>query len=517
MQDSETYADMQETETYMNNCYGVEYVRKSLSTLNTIFDFENKLNNNAINTSCSFRKTIYDSTSGEIESNGFEKSSNEILTILVASVLIKEQMQSFADMSLENKLIRLEKGMLTKIESIEILQNPKLKRMHIDYADLKDVFGTEHVAMHATSSENADKIAVKGFDTLMCKRSHRGAGVYLSADNRTCSSFGDQCEANNYTTTFVFARIYVGRNVREGKTNMRDYGEGCITLIEKNSHTFVMSNNFQAYPFAIVKTSFNQKGFRAIDATNQYNWIVSYANRLNDEMGKIVYLNTHRDTLNCLHENGKDFFQYYSNKSNNPQMTMFQNKLTKASKRINDEVIDVILLRHVHLDMILIVKNVYEDSFVYMTAMKEIINRDMAEIFDIFTSVCGSDKMCLAGSRHIDAFDTSKVTWKKGSRKTGKVVYSWDIPVLLALESRKRQNVILFIQKQVKSDKIQITDQIIAKKPTFRRFWVSIDVRVPGEMPANSQKRKYTDMDCEMLNNENGKLHQTESDSKHRK
>jgi hypothetical protein len=140
--------------------------------------------------------------------------------------------------------------------------------------------------------------------------------------------------------------------------------------------------------------------------------------------------------------------------------------------------------------MTLIAKIISQESTLYLTSMQEMINRDMEDIFDIFTSVCGTDKMCVAGARHIDVFDTSQITWKKGQKKTGQVVYSWDISALSELESRKRQQIIMFIQKQVKSDKVQITDQIIAKQTNLRRFWISTDVQIQQEMPAKRPKRK---------------------------
>jgi len=465
-------AVMHTVSSYLQKCHGSDNIKKSMSNLDKIFNFET----DAIDEPLYFKKTAYSlKQGGLVYCPGYNNAAPDILDILVSSILHPDEMTGFEKNGFENKLSYMETNMNLNVETIDIIENKKLKAMHNCFKNFSDVQGTEYAAIHATTKNNSEDIARNGFKTILCKRSQSGRGIYMANDFRICWTFGDASEHNNYTTTLILSRIYLGTNLNVGRVGESVFGDGCITLTDKNLSTLVLSDNYQALPFAVVELSFHTERYKAKCSQRQYDWATQYGSRLSENLGRLVYSISKPQTLSMLIENRQDYFQFYSNKTNNVGTIQFTSDFVhKKLEKLGQ--VKFLPLRHIHLDVSMahsLSRTLQHD---YYNAMKEMINEDMKHIYEKYIEVCGHGNMCVQGGRCIDIKGLNTARQMESYTTTGAVVYFWDTEELLLEDPRKRQSTIVNIQKTVLDDKMKITDEMRLVDGTIHRVWYPIDV-----------------------------------------
>jgi len=354
------------------------------------------------------------------------------------------------------------------VDTIEIIQNKNLKAMHNCFGRFSDAHGTEYAGIHATTKHNSENIARNGFKTILCKRSQSGRGIYMANDFRICWTFGDACEENKYTTTLILSRIYLGKNLDVGRPGDGVFEDGCITHTDKNLSTMVLSDNYQALPFAVVGLSFHTERYKAKSIQRQYDWVTQYGSRLSENFGRLVYSISKPQTLCMLIENRQDYFQFYSNKTND----VASNRFTKEHFRTTK----LLALRHVHLDVSMAHNSVRTIQHDYYTAMKEMINEDMRKIFEKYKEVCGHGNMCIQGARRIEIEGLNIVRQMESHTQTGAVIYFWDTEKLLLEDPRRIQSILVNIQTKVLDEKMKITDEMRLVDGKIKRIWYPTDV-----------------------------------------
>ena len=458
--------------SYLKECHGSDNIKKSMSKLEKMLNLEN----DKINQPSYSKKTIYSlQKGGLVYCPGYNYAALDILNILVSSILHPDEMTGFEENGFENKLSYMQTNMNLDVETIDIIENKKLRAMHNCFGDFSDAHGTEYAAIHATTKTNSENITRNGFKTILCKRSQSGRGIYMANDFRVCWTFGDASEQNNYTTTLILSRIYLGNNLNVGNPGESVFGDGCITLTDKNLSTIVLSDNYQALPFAVVELSFHTEHYKAKSAQRQYEWVIQYGSRLSENFGKLVYSISKPQTLSMLIENRQDYFQFYSNKTNNVGTTRLTTdfvykKLDKLGK------VKFLPMRHIHLDVSMahnLSRTLQHD---YFNAMKEMINDDMTHIYEKYVEVCGHGNMCIQGGRCIEITGSNIARQMESYTTKGKVVYFWDTEKLLLEDPRRIQSIIINIHKKVLDDKRKITDEMRLVDKKIHRVWYPVDV-----------------------------------------
>jgi len=464
---------MRTVTSYLKECHGSDNIKKSMLNLDKMFKFENDV----IDEPLYSKKTAYSlKQGGLVYCPGYNSASADILDILVSSILHQDEMNGFEQNGFESKLSYMQTNMNLDVETIDIVQNKKLKAMHNCFGSFSDAHGTEYVGIHATTNNNSDNITRNGFKTILCKRSQSGRGIYMSNDFRICSTFGDACEQNKYTTTLILSRIYLGTNLEIGRPDDSVFGNGCITLTDKNSSTMVLSDNYQALPFAVVELSFHTERYKAKSPQRQYEWVTQYGNRLSEKLGRLVYSISKPQTLSMLIENRQDYFQFYSNKTNNVVTRESTNDFVPELYENTVGKVKFVALRHVHLNVSMARSLSSTIQHDYFTTLKEMINEDMRNIFEKYIEVCGHGNMCIQGGRYIEIKGFNIVRQMKSHTKKGAVVYFWDTEKLLLEDPRRIQSILLNIQKQVLDDKMKITDEMRLVDNTIQRIWYPKDV-----------------------------------------
>jgi len=326
--------------SYLQECHGSDNIKKSMSNLDKFFKFEK----DGIDEPLYSKKIAYSlNLGGLVYCPGFNFASADILDILVSSILHPDEMTGFEKIGFESKLRYIQNNMNLDVDTIEIIQNKNLKAMHNCFRCFSDAHGTEYAGIHATTKHNSENIARNGFKTILCKRSQSGRGIYMAKDFRICWSFGDACEENKYTTTLILSRIYLGKNLDVGRPSDGVFGDGCITHTDKNLSTMVLSDNYQALPFAVVGLSFHTERYKAKYPQRQYDWVTQYCSRLSENFGRLVYSISKPQTLCMLIENRQDYFQFYSSKTNDVASNQFMNEQFERTR--------LLVLGHVRLDV----------------------------------------------------------------------------------------------------------------------------------------------------------------------
>jgi hypothetical protein len=463
---------MHTTSSYLEECHGSESVQKALSNLDKVFKFDQPTEKSDY-----LRKTLYSlKEGGLLYCPGYNSSSVDIINILVSAVLQTIEMNNFNERGFEGKLSYIQTNMNLDVEKIEIIQHKKLNAMHNCFGKFAGARGTEYAAIHATTRKNADDIVQNGFKTILCRRSASGRGIYMANDFRICWTFGDACEENNYTTTLILSRIYLGKNLDVGSAGESVFKEGCITLTDKALSTVVLSDNYQALPFATVELSFHAERYKAKSSMRQYEWVTQYGSRLCESMGRLVYSLSKPQTICMLIEKRQDYFQHYSNKTNDTATTKFLTNFVEKENEETKKIVKFLMLRHVHVDLSMARNPSSTVQYEYYNSMKEMINQDMQDIFEKYNEVCGHGNMCIQGARHIEMKGANEISTTKSHKKTGAVVYFWDTRKLLLQDARSIQMTVINIQKRVSDDKRKITDEMRRCDKRIQRIWFPKDV-----------------------------------------
>jgi len=274
----------------------------------------------------------------------------------------------------------------------------------------------------------------------------------------------------------ILSRIYLGKNLNVGRPSESVFGDGCITLTDKNLSTLVLSDNYQALPFAVVELSFHTERYKAKTPQRQYEWATQYGSRLSENLGNLVYSISKPQTLSMLIENRHDYFQFYSNKTNKMGTTKFTTDFVHKNCEKTLGQVKFLPLRHVHLDVSMAHSLLPTLQHDYYNAMKEMINEDMKNIYEKYIEVCGHGNMCLQGGRRIDIKGFNTARQMESYTTKGAVVYFWDTEELLLEDPRRIQSTIIIIQKKVLDDKMKITDEMKLVDSTIHRVWYPVDV-----------------------------------------
>jgi len=464
---------MRTVSSYLKECHGSDNIKKSMLNLDKMFSFEK----DGIDEPLYSRKTVYSlKQGGLVYCPGYNNAAPDILDILVSSILHPDEMTGFKENGFESKLSYMQTNMNLNVETVEIIQNKKLKAMHNCFRSFSDAHGTEYAGVHATTKNNSENITRNGFKTILCKRSQSGRGIYMANDFRICWTFGDASEHNMYTTTLILSRIYLGNNLNVGRPGESVFGDGCITLTDNNLSTMVLSDNYQALPFAVVQLSFHTERYKAKTPQRQYEWATQYGSRLSENLGNLVYSITKPQTLSMLIENRQDYFQFYSNKTNNAVTSTFTTDFVHGQCGKTPGNVKFLPLRHIHLDASMAHSLSRTTQYAYYNALKEMINEDMRNIFEKYIEVCGHGNMCLQGGRCIEIQGYNIAKQMESYTTEGAVVYFWDTDKLLLEDPRRIQSVIVNIQKKVLDDKMKITDEMRMVDCTIQRIWYPTDV-----------------------------------------
>ena len=126
------------------------------------------------------------------------------------------------------------------------------------------------------------------------------------------------------------------------------------------------------------------------------------------------------------------------------------------------------LLRHVHLKLWVPHRCLRTIQNEYYTCMKDMINKDMREIFGLYKEVYGHSHVCIQGGRCIEMDGANVVRPMKGHRKTGAVVYFWDVTNSISKDPRGLQVALVKIQKQVIDDQQIIINEMMASDKTLQ-------------------------------------------------